>query len=220
VPVRPLLVAAVAAGAYAGIVRPRLNRLGATDAEARASYPGDALIVDPYTTTTMATTIAAPPARVWPWLVQMGCDRAGFYSWDRLDNGGHASAERLHPEWQDLEQGGRIVSTPSGRYWFDVAVLEPERTLVLRAEIGNARFSSDSTWGFHLRPTDDGGTRLVVHGRGAGRPRRLIALVNHFSWEPAHWIMQRKQFAGLRRRAEGRSTAPLEPGLDREDAAA
>ena len=70
---------------------------------------------------------------MWPWLVQMGCDRAGFYSWDRLDNGGRPSAENVHPEWQDLEQGGRITSTPDGKLWFDVATLERERALVLRA---------------------------------------------------------------------------------------
>ena len=57
----------------------------------------------------MATTVAAPPQCVWPWLVQMGSDRAGFYSFDRLDNGGRPSSERLHPHWQNLRQGGRIA---------------------------------------------------------------------------------------------------------------
>ena len=75
---------------------------------------------------------------------------------------------------------------------------------MLRAKLGRARFWTDSTWGFHLRPTEDGATRLVVQGLGAGHPRALVALVNHLTWEPAHWIMQLKQFAGLRRRAEGR----------------
>lgn len=203
-PARWLALAGLGVAAYAGVVEPRLNRFGATQEELHTPYPGQDLIPDPYTQTTMATTIAASPAEVWPWLVQMGCDRAGFYSWDRLDNGGAPSAERIHPEWQDLQQGGRIVSTPGGRFWFDVTVLERERTLVLRARIGRPRFWTDSTWGFHLRPTGDGGTRLVVHGRGAGHPRPLVAVVNHLTWEPAHWIMQLKQFAGLRRRAEGR----------------
>ena len=56
----------------------------------------------------MATTIAAPPERVWPWLVQMGCDRAGFYSFDRLDNGGRPSADRIHTHWQKLREGDRV----------------------------------------------------------------------------------------------------------------
>ena len=75
----------------------------------------------------MATTIAAPPERVWPWLVQMGCDRAGFYSFDRLDNGGRPSADRIHTEWQNLREGDRIASIPDASRWFDVALLVPER---------------------------------------------------------------------------------------------
>jgi proline iminopeptidase len=202
--VRPLLLAGLGAMVYGGLVERRLNRLGATDEELRTSYPGHDAIIDPYTSTTMATTIDAPPCAVWPWLVQMGCDRAGFYSYDRLDNGGVPSAERIHPEWQDLHEGGRVACTPSGRFWFDVERLVPERTLVLRGRYGGRRFATDSTWGFHLRPTDDGGTRLVVHGSGSGHPRSVVALVNHVFWAPAHWIMQLRQFAGLRRRAKAR----------------
>ncbi|HEY6689139.1 MAG TPA: hypothetical protein VI094_23345 [Propionibacteriaceae bacterium] len=53
----------------------------------------------------MAVTIEAPPERVWPWLVQMGYDRAGWYSWDRLDNGGRPSVDRIYPEWQEVKLG-------------------------------------------------------------------------------------------------------------------
>lgn len=203
-------------GALAALVtaRSRMLRWGTTREEADATYPGDELLPRPGPPSTMATTIAAPPSAVWPWLVQMGCDRAGFYSWDRLDNGGRPSAEHVHPEWQDLEPGGRVVAVPDGQFWFDVAALDPERTLILRASIAlpeGRRFDPsgrpprafiDSTWGFFLRPTDDGGTRLVVRGRGRGRPRGAIALANRLFWEPAHWVMQRRQFAELRRRAE------------------
>jgi len=195
-------------------VRPRLARWGATDEELAAALPGDDLIPAAGPAGTMAATIHAPPSVVWPWLVQMGCDRAGFYSWDRLDNGGRSSAECIHPEWQDLVQGGRVLSVPNGRAWFDVALLEPERTLVLRATLslpagrpfGPAahppRAFTDSTWGFHLRPTADGRTRLLVRGAGRGRPWWLFRFTNLVFWEPAHWVMQTKQFAELRRRAE------------------
>jgi proline iminopeptidase len=164
----------------------------------------------------MATTVAAPPERVWPWLVQMGCDRAGFYSFDRLDNGGRASSERIHSEWQNLREGDRIASAPDGSHWFDVALLVPERALVLRASLtvplahnfepadGPPRAYSDSTWGFFLKPTVDGHTRLVVTGKARGKPHALIAGANWLAWDPAHWVMQLKQFAGLRRRAETR----------------
>ena len=58
----------------------------------------------------------------------MGCNRAGWYSWDRLDNGGHASADRIHPEWQQIAEGDRLASVPDGSRWFQVALVDPERT--------------------------------------------------------------------------------------------
>ncbi|MEA2323014.1 MAG: hypothetical protein QOD81_2864, partial [Solirubrobacteraceae bacterium] len=103
-------VGATAVGAfavYASVLRPRIQWLGTSDEERTATYPGDDLIPDGHRYGAMATTIAAPPKRVWPWLVQMGCDRAGFYSFDRLDNGGRPSAVDVHPEWQQLREGDR-----------------------------------------------------------------------------------------------------------------
>ena len=96
--------AAAAAGAavvtaYLAVVRPRMLRAGATAAEADGPYPGEGLIPDGTRSGTMAVTIDAPRSRVWAWLVQMGTDRAGWYSWDRLDNFGRASAWSIHPEW-------------------------------------------------------------------------------------------------------------------------
>ena len=83
----------------------------------------------------MAVTIDAPPSRVWPWLVQMGTDRAGWYSWDRLDNWGSHSADRIHPEWQEISVGDRLAATPDGSEWWEVAALEPERFLGLRMSL-------------------------------------------------------------------------------------
>ena len=179
------LASAAGLAVYMGAVRPRMKNWGATPDEASKPLPGDELVPGAHGRSTMAATIEAPPSRVWPWLVQMGCDRAGFYSWDRLDNGGRPSAENVHPEWQDLEQGGRITSTPDGKLWFDVATLERERALVLRV--------------LELR---ESGTRLIVRSQGTGRPRGLTDLANWLFWEPAHWIMQTRQFANLKRRAE------------------
>ena len=205
---------AVAAGVYALAVRPRLLRWGALDEEVRQPYPGADLISGGRRGATMAVTIEAPPSRVWPWLVQMGCDRAGWYSWDRLDNGGVPSAERIHPEWQDVRIGQRLASLPSGRAWFEVAALEPERFLGLRAAIDlrhgrpfdpagpRPPFHVDTLWGFQLKPWPAGRTRLVVSGYAAARPRLLQALADRLFWEPAHWIMQTRQFTNLRRRAE------------------
>lgn len=188
-------------------------RSGATREEIEAEWPGDHEIPGGRAGATMACTIPAPPSAVWPWLVQMGCDRAGFYSWDRLDNGGRPSATRIHPEWQTLAQGDRIFAVPDRSVWFDVAGLEPERTLVLRSSLSLPRARnfdprgalpraySDSTWAFHLRPAAGGATRLVVRSFSRSRPKPLTRGADLLFWEPAHWLMQRRQFAGLRRRA-------------------
>ena len=203
----------IAIGAYVLAVRPRLLRWGATDEEVRRPYPGRDLLPGSTRGATMAVTIEAPPSRVWPWLVQMGCNRAGWYSWDSLDNGGVPSAERIHPEWQQISAGDRMPSTPSGSAWFEVAALEPERFLALRAPLDlrgrpfatsgpRPRFFTDSLWAFLLDKLPGERTRLIVSGYACANPRLLKALGDFVFWEPAHWVMQTRQFANLKRRAE------------------
>jgi hypothetical protein len=207
------LVAAGVVGAALVASRAALRNAGATCDERRRVLPGDEMIPEAGRGSTMAVTIDAPPAAVWPWLVQMGSDRAGFYSWDRLDNGGRPSATAIRPEWQGLGVGDRILSHPSGRTWFDVAALEPERALVLRASIDMVRMCpvdasgppprivSDGVWAFALEPLQGGRTRLLVRARGRLRPRALAAL-DLVVGDPAHFVMQRRQLQNLRRRAE------------------
>ena len=209
---------ALAGFVYTLGVRRRLLRWGASNAELRQPYPGAELIPHGKRSATMAVTIDAPPSKIWPWLVQMGCNRAGWYSWDRLDNGGVPSAERIHPEWQTLSVGDRLASTPSGRTWFEVAALEFERFLGLRASIDlrgarpfdasgrRPRFYIDALWGFQLKGLPEDRTRLVVSGYASARPRLLQVIADLFFWEPAHWIMQTRQFTNLKRRAERRPT--------------
>ncbi|MEU2266671.1 hypothetical protein ABZ568_09580 [Streptomyces olindensis] len=203
-------VVAAALALYGVFLRPRVLSWGATREEADRGFPGDDLVPDADGASTMATTLPAPPEEVWPWLRQMGCNRGGWYSWDRLDNGGHPSAERIVAEWQRLETGQHLDSLPSGDAWFTVAVLQPERTLVLRsqtklpsgrpldAEYGPLpRAYIDSIWGFHLRPEPGGRTRLVVRTRARSRPRPLTRPMDMLFWEPAHLIMQTRQFHNL-----------------------
>lgn len=199
---------------YALGIRPRMLRSGASDEEVREPYPGADVIPGGRRGATMAVTIEAPPSRLWPWLVQMGCDRAGWDSWDRLDNAGASSAERIHPEWQALAVGDRLASVPSGRAWFEVAALEPERFLGLRASIDlrrgrpfdttgpRPRFYIDALWGFQLKELPEGRTRLVVSGYASARPRLVGATADLLFWEPAHWVMQTRQFENLKRRVE------------------
>jgi proline iminopeptidase len=207
------IVSLLVAGAYAVIIRPRLLRWGATDDEVRRPYPGADLIPGGVRSGAMAVTIDAPPDRVWPWLVQMGYGRAGWYSWDHLDNWGSKSATRLHPEWQQIALGDRLPSMPDDKAWWEVAALEPERFLGLRASIdlrgrpydpagSRPRFFTDSLWGFLLDELPGRRTRLVVSGYWALQPRWIQPIMSVLFLEPAHWIMQTRQFANLKRLVE------------------
>ena len=201
---------------YALWVRPRLLTWGATREETSGTYPGDELIPDPAHSSTMAATLPAPPERIWPWLVQMGYDRAGWYSWDKLDHSGKPSADRIVPQWQNLHQGQRLNSMAHGRDQMTVAVLEPGRTLVLRSIYQVPSFRTieprpgpppvdcaDAIWGFHLRPAPGGKTRLVIRKRGRG-PRAYTWRAYNWPvsqlWDPVHFIMQTRQFHNLRTR--------------------
>ena len=202
---RQPLLAAASAGlvSYALWIRPQLLHWGATRAETTRAYPGDELLPDPDVGATMATTLPAPPEKVWPWLVQMGGDRGGWYSWDWLDNDGRPSADRIVPGWQSLEEGQHLYTAPNGPSRFVVAVLEPNQTLVLRGDYSK---NIDGIWGFHLRPAAGGSTRLVARTRSRGLPR-LIGLL----WsEPVHFIMQTRQFQNLRTRVGAEAECPSE----------
>jgi hypothetical protein len=141
--------------------RPRMLRWGTEGDEATEPLPGDDLVPHPSVQSTRAITIDAPPERVWPWIVQMGIYRAGFYTHDQVERlmfraryvDGKHSATRIHPELQDLKVGD-LVPYGAGAY-ARVSQLEPNRHLVA----GEA---------FVLRPLLGGRTRLLVRSRGTG----------------------------------------------------
>lgn len=199
------VLAALALGVYAAFLRPRLLRWGATDEEADAPFPGAELVPGGTRGGTMSVTIDAPPSKVWPWLLQMGYGRAGWYSWDYLDNFGRPSSKKLHPELQNVKVGdylgGPHVSELERKAW-QVAALEPERFLGLRSRIPH----SESLWAFWLKELPGGKTRLLVSGYWNMEPRWLQPFISFAVLEWTHWIMQTKQFAELKRRVE-RSTA-------------
>ncbi len=217
------LIVAFGLVAYVVGVRARLVRWGATDDEVKRPYPGADIIPDGKRGTTMAVTIDAPPSAVWPWLVQMGVDRAVWYTWDYWRPLGRRSADQIHPEWQDISVGHHMPSVPDGSVWWEVAALEPERFLGLRMSVDvrgrpfdpkqtRPRCYSDSLWAFLLEPLSGERTRLVVSGYWAFRPKWLQGIVNFFLIEPSTWMMQTRQFAGLKRRAERQAIARLAQG--------
>jgi len=193
-----LVAVTCATVALAAIYRQWHLAWGATKAEARGVMPGDDILGRSHFTATRAITIGAPPAAVWPWLVQVGFNRAGFYSYDLLDNLGRPSAERVLPEFQEVAVGdlaAPMASPPNEKNSFIVASLEQPHRLVWS--------KPDSTWSWLLTQQADGGTRLVTrlksrYDANAFLPATVLLM------EVGDFPMMRRMLLGLRSRAEAR----------------
>jgi hypothetical protein len=199
-------IGALAAG-YFFAVRPWHLRWGATDKELIETLPGDEVKPDAGIQVTHAITINAPAAAVWKWLVQIGQDRGGFYSYDWLENVFGLqihNTDEIKPEWQELKVGDFVRSAHKGwlggRFddtagWF-VVTFEPNRALVLRDEI------EKGSWAFVLKQIGENQTRLIVRIRGDEATSFGRKILNLSVFEPAHFIMERKMLLTLKQRAE------------------
>ena len=175
----------------------------ASFAERMRVLPGDERIPQAIDTLTHGVTIRRAPRDVWPWLVQMGAgSRAGWYSYDWLDNGRKPSATRIVPDLQHPTIGTVFRALPGVTDSFIVLAIEPERVLTLGGPAPDGTLAV--TWTFVLEEVAPGVTRLLVRARGGpgyrfhGLPLRLTRLVVRV----VHFVMQRKQLLGIARRAE------------------
>lgn len=207
---RPLVVAGLIL--YFAAVRPRLRGWGASRQEGRAPLPGDEVVPARWQTT-RGIRISAPAEEVWPWLVQMGYGRAGWYSYDWLERLGGAgdfaeggSAKRVIPELQPLAVGDTVALSPVNG--LVVAVLDPPRALVLHLRMnlitGAPAREGDSpildwTWAFVLTPGSDTSCRLLARVRADYHPR-LLWVFMPFLLEPVHFVMERKMLRTIEQR--------------------
>ncbi len=211
---------------------------GVDPVEAAKPLPGDDLVPTSTTILTRGITIDAPPDAVWPWLVQIGFGRAGWYSYDRLDVRGK-SADRIVPEWQTLEVGDVVPHSPDGG--FAVRLVEPGRALVLFSDTelvasqaaaaapagapevpaGLAASGAvlrqtpqdfTASWAFVLEPLEGGRTRFIERFRvrfGAGGTAFRVG-------SPAMgfgvFVMMQRQMLGIRERAERTVVVAALPG--------
>ncbi len=196
------------------------------------SIPGNRIVPDPLIELAYAIEIEAEPAAVWPWIVQVGYHRAGWYIdrwWDRIeqqyfwpllvpapDRGTwQPPADRILPQYQGLKVGDRIPDGPPGTAYYEVVDLQPERALVLRATthfkymaprfLKGTRFEPRGvwSWAFLLTPASAGVTRLASRWRGQGEPHFLMQLLKPLIWLIDHF-QQREILKGVKRRVEGR----------------
>jgi len=197
------VVATAGSVAYRMRIRPWLAHWGATDDEVDAALPGDELVDGNGPRTTRAVTIDAPTAAVWPWLAQIGEDRAGFYSYawlERLAGCDMQNATAIRPDWAHHEAGETVWLARRYREMGRqvVARIETERvfSMVSPADwdaITRGEHASGA-WTFALEPTVDGRTRLLARGSGGA--------VGTFAFDVAHFVMEQKMMRGIKERAE------------------
>ncbi len=194
-----IFIIGLAVGAYLHLIRPWQLRWGATDAELARSMPGDALLAATDFNATRAVTINATPEEIWPWIVQIGDQRAGFYGYDWFDNRFARSAEKIISEFQDLKIGDEvpISSLVSQTVW----LLEPYEAMVW---VGGGD-EIDGTWSWGLYPLDDERTRLVTRLRGKYHWSKPTIMFNLLI-EGGDLPFMRKCLLGIKQRAEGNIT--------------
>jgi hypothetical protein len=181
----------------------------ATSGERTRALPGDQFIPEAIASLTHAITIRCRRQDLWPWLVQMGAGRAGWYSYDFIDNGGHPSAEKVLPQFQSIAVGAVLPALPGATEGFIVVAYEQEHFLVLGWPSQGGTYLS--TWAFVLDEVGSNRTRLIVRGRAGpgyhfhGLPLWLLKLTAPLG----HYIMQRKQLLEIARRADRSRRTPL-----------
>lgn len=178
-------------------VQPWHMRWGATDAEIAMPLAGDPYIPSTAVVSTRALTIHAPVAKVWSWLVQIGQERGGFYSYDWLEN---LFAVRMHnadhimPAWQHPRIGQQVgfMANPPPMSVTEIARIDPEQMIILKGG-----------WGFYLQPVDAQTTRLIVRYASFPVKGSLSAALFYYAlFEPIHFVMESGMMLGIKQRAE------------------
>ena len=206
---------------YLYILRPWHLHWGATHLDRIAVLPGDALAPYALAVVTHAVNIDAPAEAVWRWLVQIGQDRGGFYSYTFVENLVGLDLRntfRIVPEWQGRAAGETIwLGSPqrfAGRARMVAAVVEPMRSLVLVTPADWERIRSGkeglkANWTFALQPKGVNTTRMIARLRSAANCTLAQRLIGFVFWEPLHFLMERKMLLTIKKLAEANPQVTL-----------
>ena len=189
--------AVLASVLFFAVYRPWQLKWGATREEIRLNLPGDEVVSWPTFSATRAVTVDAKPEAIWPWLVQIGFGRAGWYSYDLLDNLGRHSAQGIIPDLQHLEVGDLVPLGPGSDSGMRVKAFEPNRWLLWWDS--KIRLT---TWAWSLDPMSDGRTRLLTRVRARPSWHHPTTAIWLLLTEAADFPMMRKCLLGIKRRAE------------------
>lgn len=179
---------------YMRFLRPWQLGWGATDAERGRPLPGDDLVEDPTFDATRAITIHAQAVDIWPWLAQAGVNRAGWYSYDLLDNLGRPSAREVIPELLDIKVGDVMPMSPDGKHGIRVHALDPPHLMIWGTP-------GDTSWAWVLEPQPDNTTRVITRVRSRYlwlSPSIAFSMLLEFA---DIWMM-RRMLLNLRERVE------------------
>jgi hypothetical protein len=205
VPIGTVAAVAVVAVAFFGLYRPWHLRWGATPEDLARSMPGDQIVRRAIFNATRAVTIDARPEDIWPWIVQIGFGRAGWYSYDLFDNLGRHSSERIVSELQHIAVGDLVPLGPGEGSGMFVKEFVPNQSMLWWT--GK---DGQTTWAWGLYPTSDGATRLVTRVRTPFSWRQPVSAVWLVLTEVADFPMMRKCLLGIKRRAETRAVGTME----------
>lgn len=187
---------------------------GVTRDEVGLTLPGDDIVPEPKSQITIAISVHKAPGALWPWIIQLGSRRAGWYSYDLLDNSGYPSAGSILPEYQHLDTGDLIYATRGGAVAYPVATVKPERHLILGGTVDTAsgklaraddprleKYFSGSL-SFLLADTGRTTTRFIVRQRLDWNDSFFNTISYRVFLEPVSFVMGRKMVREIKRRAE------------------
>ncbi len=201
---KPLFVAmamlGIAVGSYIRWIRPKQMHWGASEEEAERELPFDDLVPNPTWNSTRAVTVDATPEQIWPWLVQVGWGRAGYYGYDWVDNGGKPSAWEILPEHQHLEIGTKFPMSPwTAMYCRD---FEEPRWILLRMGKDDGGAGDIGSFLYYLDPIDSHHTRLMIRMRDKYRWLTPPVLAMQLAVDVGDIFFQWKHLLGVKARAE------------------
>jgi len=209
-----LMAGAAAAAVYSWRVRPWFLRWGAQRDDLEPNWRAHELSPSPETAAVRAITIHAPASEVWPWLLQIGQDRGGFYSYAWLENlvgCEMRNAGRVIASYQHREVGDTVWLAPPDSFdnggRMTIAHLDPEQAMVLMTpedakSVASGGESAHGFWAFEVHPVGEQTCRLVMRSSNGSLPTRAEIAAQRLFWEPMHFVMERKMMLTIKRLAE------------------